>query len=306
MGISIVPQKPKATTAEPATSGWVRPSDWLPMPTDAANQVCCLVMVNDTDSEYVGLKAVAVGGYTVDWGDGTTENIASNVNAYHKYDYADTDLDGTLCSRGYKQAMITITPQSAVDFTALYFNVRHSYYTAGAVSQPFLDMQVNAPGCTVVQSYTVSVSYCRYIERWNITAMGAQTDQVNMFYQNFSCQSYTFPAGFGSVATDQSYMFHSNFSCQSYTFPDDFGSVATTQYQMFYNNYSCKALTGNEAEISWVASCLLDTLALIDLFNSLPTVTGSPTLTITGNPGAAALTTTDREIATDKGWVLVG
>ena len=287
-----------------AVTQWVRPTDWVAMPADAANQVCCLVRIDGTDSEYVALKAVAVGGYIVDWGDGTSENVASNVAAEHKYDYADTNLDGTLCSRGYKQAIITITPQGAVNFTELYFNVRHSYYSAGSVSTPFLDMQVNAPGCTVLQSYASNVSFCRYVERWNITALGAQTTQYQMFSGNFSCQSYTFPAGFGAVATSQYQMFGSNYSCQSYIFPAGFGAVATDQGSMFYNNYSCKKLVNNAAEISWSADgMLLDALALIALFESLPTATA--TLTITGNPGIAGLTAANRLIATAKGWTLV-
>ena len=40
------------------------------------------------------------------------------------------------------------------------------------------------------------------------------------------------------------------------------------------------------------------------MFQSLPTTTSSPNITLTGNPGVAELTDADKAIATDKGWTL--
>lgn len=48
----------------------------------------------------------------------------------------------------------------------------------------------------------------------------------------------------------------------------------------------------------------LDRNALVELFNSLPTVTGSQTLNCAGATGTADLTEADKQIATDKGWAL--
>ena len=71
-----------------------RPKDWLTLP----NMV-------DGDSKLIGLCAVypngnyvalsATGNYTVNWGDGTVENFASNIQAEHAYNYAAAALDGT-------------------------------------------------------------------------------------------------------------------------------------------------------------------------------------------------------------------
>ena len=47
---------------------------------------------------------VITGDCTVDWGDGTVENFASNANAEHVYDYDDLP-DSTICERN-KQAII--------------------------------------------------------------------------------------------------------------------------------------------------------------------------------------------------------
>lgn len=48
----------------------------------------------------------------------------------------------------------------------------------------------------------------------------------------------------------------------------------------------------------------LDRDALVELFQSLPTVTGTQTLSCVGATGTADLTEADKQIATDKGWGL--
>ncbi len=48
----------------------------------------------------------------------------------------------------------------------------------------------------------------------------------------------------------------------------------------------------------------LDRAALVNLFNSMPTVSGSQVCNITGATGAADLTAGDLAIATDKGWTI--
>lgn len=77
---------------------WKRNPAWLQLPT-----------VTSTDDKFVGLFGVypdssfcalhattlSGGNYTVDWGDGIQETVASNVVAYHVYDYANSVLAGT-------------------------------------------------------------------------------------------------------------------------------------------------------------------------------------------------------------------
>lgn len=58
-----------------------------------------------------------------------------------------------------------------------------------------------------------------------------------------------------------------------------------------------------------IANCNFDRSGMRELFNSLPTITNSSKLTITGNPCLTdptdPLTAEDRAIATSKGWTLV-
>lgn len=62
-------------------------------------------------------------------------------------------------------------------------------------------------------------------------------------------------------------------------------------------------LNGNSPQID-VQYTGLDRSALINLFNSLPTVSAGQVCNIVGTTGAADLTTTDLAIATNKGWTV--
>lgn len=122
-------------------SSWVRPADWLTLPT-----------VTASDQKFVGLHAVypdanfvaltAAGDYTVDWGDGTVENFFANAVAQHEYNYSTYDTgNATLTNRGYKQAIVVVTPQSGQNLTVLNLNQRHSSLSV-AYSSGFLDIAI--------------------------------------------------------------------------------------------------------------------------------------------------------------------
>ena len=126
---------------------WVRNPQWLTLPT-----------VLSTDQKFVGLHAifpsanflalVAAGDYTVDWGDGVTENFASGVVAYHEYDYANVAFDGTLTDLGYKQAIVTVTPQAGQNLTYLNLNQKHNQVGLNAYASGFLDISISSAELT--------------------------------------------------------------------------------------------------------------------------------------------------------------
>lgn len=130
---------------------WSKPSDWLELPE-----------LNSGDQVFHGLYAIyehghnlvallCQGNYTVDWGDGTVDNVASNVQAQHAYDYSSIDVD-TLSSRGYKQVVITITPQDGQNLTIINLQKQHSSKTStyGSVIN-WLDIKINAPYATLIR-----------------------------------------------------------------------------------------------------------------------------------------------------------
>ena len=201
------------STEIPEAIEWVRPSDWLAMPSVTA--------ANDT---FVGLHTVYPNGanlaafvfttdsgdYQVDWGDGTVDVVASGVQAQHQYDFSNVALDGTLTSEGYKQAMITVTPVSGQLKTA-NFQVRYSTtptinynYASG-----FLDCILSMPNANAGQSVkfsdtTVLVSHSS-CQRFVIKTIGAATSLDYMFRSCNVLESVSL-SGISNVTTMQ-YMF---------------------------------------------------------------------------------------------------
>ena len=118
---------------------WTRPSDWLTMPTVGSSdqKFVGLLAVYDHGSNHVAISAAE--NYTVDWGDGSsTENIASGVTASHVYTYSGIS-DSTLCTRGYKQVLVTVVPQSGKNLTTLNLQVRHANSPSNT-NIPWLDI----------------------------------------------------------------------------------------------------------------------------------------------------------------------
>jgi Mycoplasma protein of unknown function, DUF285/BspA type Leucine rich repeat region (6 copies) len=127
---------------------WVRPSDWLAMPT-----------VNPGDEKFVGLFGVwpfsypnPVGIYcdvpfTVDWGDGTgPQNYAAGQAFYH-YDFNSVD-PATTTSKGYRQILITVIPQSSyhiTNFSIIESEGIGSLYNIFGTAWHWLDVHINMP-----------------------------------------------------------------------------------------------------------------------------------------------------------------
>lgn len=135
-----------------AGSGWRRPRDWL-----------AISQLTAADNRFVGLYAVppsgsvvalsAAGAYTVNWGDGVTENFAANAVAEHSYTFADADL-GAATSEGWKQAIISLTMQAGQTFTLLDLHRRHSSITTTTQAAEWRQLRIAGGAIT---SLSVSV-----------------------------------------------------------------------------------------------------------------------------------------------------
>lgn len=149
-------------SSEPEVVPWVRDASWLSLPNNinGVQKVSILNAVFDTDGEYVAFTCS--GNYTVDWGDGTSENFASGIKAEHKYDYSNVNLNSNKSE--YKQAVITITPQSGQNLTSVSLCDYHSVLGASSIYKStcnFLEVKVNSSMLTNFRlNYTTSgVSY---------------------------------------------------------------------------------------------------------------------------------------------------
>jgi len=217
---------------------WQRPSDWLAMPT-----------VTSADDTFVGLYAIHPNGnnfaafrfttdtgqYQVDWGDGTVDLLNSNVIAEHTYDYDIYDpTDTTLSTRGYKQAMIVVTPVTGQLRTANFQLRRTTTPTQNqAYATGFLDCILSMPNANSGQSIvfggtTVRHSFC---ERFNLLNSGNLTSMSSMFQVCFSLQSV--PLFDTSNVTSMANMFSACYALQSVPLFDT--SNVTSMAAMFQN-----------------------------------------------------------------------
>lgn len=126
---------------------YVRPSDWLEIDSlvSPGDQKIVILVAVFEDSNFVGLECS--GNYTVDWGDGTIVNTSSGNDSYHQYDWNYSGFDGTLTTRGYKQAILTITPQVGQNLTLARLN-KKNFAQAGlpnGYTHPWLDIKMSAP-----------------------------------------------------------------------------------------------------------------------------------------------------------------
>ena len=308
------------------STDWVRPIDWLTLPEvyDGEQKVIGLWAVYDGDSNFCAFTIS--GACTIDWGDGSApENVSDGVKANHNYVYTDLS-SGTECSRGYRQAIITITMQVGQNLTSIDFNQRHSSSNT-QYDNNWLD--VNAAGTSITYckfgsgnnttsrklerfnfvgdnsisgtNFTVMFQYCSSLQTVPLFNTAAGTNFTSMFSLCYSLQ--TVPLFNTAAGTNFTSMFQQCYSLQTVPL---FNTAAGTNFtSMFQQCYSLQIgiLNGTKYAISY-ASNRLSRLALVSIFTALGSVTGQ-SITVTGNWGAPSLTADDLLIATSKGWTVI-
>ena len=155
-----------------AGDSYVRPSDWLPIPSYGVNEEVFygLHPVYENSSNQIALLCTGTGsGYSVDWGDGTTTTHSFNTKAERDISWANVS-SSTLCSRGYRQTIVKITPQSGATITGL--NLSQVFTGFNFVSDTrWLDIVVNFATQNTVSFLTWnSQRYPGYLELIKIKA----------------------------------------------------------------------------------------------------------------------------------------
>jgi surface protein len=249
---------------------WARPTDWLPMPTvtSAQQTFVGLHAVIENGDNYVAFRfTTSTGQYQVNWGDGTTTLHNSNTNAEHQYNFATYDpTNSTLTSRGYKQAMITVTPVSG---NLLTCDFQRRYVTVPAQNQPystgFLDCILSMPSASSGLSIVFGGTTVRhaYVERVNVLTIGGATSMANMF---LSCNSLQSVPLFNTVnVTNMGSMFELCNSLQSVPL---FNTVNVTNMAFMFS--TCQSLQSvplfNTANVT----------SMISMFNGCPSLQSVP------------------------------
>jgi hypothetical protein len=127
---------------------WVRPSDWTPMPTigENENKIAALFAVmpsnySDVGSQFAAFSCnVSSGSYYVDWGDGTNNTYSTGVKAEHTYEPA--NIPSAVTTRGYKTALITVTPVTS-GATFISFSILAHTNQSSISPRAFIDIIAN-------------------------------------------------------------------------------------------------------------------------------------------------------------------
>lgn len=164
---------------------WVRPADWLPIDhlVDTSSQkiVMLFAVYNDEMNSITIAKTL---GTIIDWGDGTVTDNSNGVFS-HVYTYDDIS-DSTLCSRGYKQVIITMYNDTGYDITLIGFR-KSATMTAGYPLR-VLDMKLHVPYLT---SWTSGgSSYCKMcmLERIIWIGLTGYTTSTIVFWHMYRLQ----------------------------------------------------------------------------------------------------------------------
>lgn len=157
-----------------------------------------------------------------------------------------------------------------------------------------------------VTSMIYMFQYCRCLsaipelDTQNVTSM-------NCMFQHCYCLTSIPELDIQNV-TSMSNMFN---NCYSLTAIPEL-DIRKVMYMgdMFTNCYALSKITLNNSAVGWsgyaisLKGCSLMHNELVELLNSLPTITSSKSLTLTGNPGASELTDSEKAIAASKNWSL--
>jgi hypothetical protein len=216
---------------------WVRPSDWPALPA-----------VADTDQVFYGLHAVfdhgsnfatirCTGAFTVDWGDGSSPvNVASNTTAEYNYSYAAAGL-GAVTSRGYKTAIVTVTPQAGQTLSAIDLSLKHTQ--SGLVnghSSQWLDMRLAMNNAGTVTTFVNANWLHRLLEQFEWVGGSSVQTSFQSFLQN--CSSLQQVPLFNTAAGTNFQSFLQN--CSSLQQVPLFNTAAGTNFQSFLQ--SCSSL----------------------------------------------------------------
>jgi len=210
--------------------GWSRPDHWLPTNVGNGEQKIQIVArigdVGSPETERV-FALVALGHYTVDWGDGSApQNVNSNVTATHLYD--PTTLTGPDFEPGFKQALITVVPQGAGTLTS--FSLNATYY-AGKTTRPTAAELVIGPSTLTTLSVTL---VSPLLERIEFKSRLILTSGVNLFA---SCPRLREIAGEVEITgTTVSGLFNACYVLEKYPTLILAGTV-TNATNMFASNY---------------------------------------------------------------------
>jgi hypothetical protein len=169
---------------------WTRPADWPALPAVVATDQIFrgLYAIFDHGSNFATIRCT--GAYTVDWGDGSAPvNVASNTTAQYNYSYAASGL-GAVTSRGYKTAIVTVTPQAGQTLSNIDIIQKHTQ--SGLInghSSKWLDIRLAMNNVGTVTANSINWP-ARLLEQFEwVGGSSVQTNFAGFLRESSSLQS---------------------------------------------------------------------------------------------------------------------
>ena len=277
--------QPGGTQPDPVYQN-TRPADWLPMPEPADNEMYLLFHIPDGVSSLLAFTVTCDGEYTVALGTVTggafVQQSARAVASGAKYE-AELFADGygDLTSDGMKQVMVKVSGANIKTW------------------EPSVHSKKSSP--SNFSGWNIVEIVCRLPVGTKVSCGSSTPNRALRKLRYFSWRG-------GNNVTSMGYMFGHCYSLTS--IPQLDTSNVTNTANMFYACYLLSSILLNPSVSGWAGSdfslsnCSLGHTALVNLFNSLPTITTKKALTLTGNPGVSELTDEEKAIATGKNWTL--
>jgi len=220
----------------PLVPDYKRPTDWLAMPSTIAGEqvIHILVAVFNIEANFVAFTIA--GNYTVDWGDGTAPvNYSSGVKAEYNIAWSAISA-GTLTTRGYRQALIKITPQGGANLTTVTLNSKHSSLPSVNGSSPYLHIRMagsNITGTLAVSNNTGSTNAANLLEMFEFIGTNTLTSLTNCFIQAVSLRYVN------NFHTNSVTNFSNCFiNCYNLVIAPTFNTSAATSMFFMFNNCS--------------------------------------------------------------------
>jgi hypothetical protein len=138
-------------TGSAVAGAYQRPFDWLDLPTVYVGEQKIVGLVAVFENELNEIAFQMEGAYTVDWGDGSSpQNYATATEATHAFSWSGCPAS-TLTTEGFRQAIVTITPQAGNDLTTVEFT--RGVIWSNVTLQPWLDIRMSAPNCAWIEPF---------------------------------------------------------------------------------------------------------------------------------------------------------
>lgn len=211
-----------------------------PDPSKFTGQIMGVPTLSAVNNVAIHCDITNSGTFTIDWGDGTVENLAQNTNHFHVYNY--DDLPASSEFRGYRQVVLSAYPTDSNNkFTGVVTDIDGPFvpgYTSESSrnGSNILDMEISSSNAT---NYDIGGNsrphkMCERVALYNTTSNRLTTEQTGI-YSGMSSLQEIVNVPYMHVDTTESYQEVFRFCHELRYLPDDF---ADPDRYWFWNSSS--------------------------------------------------------------------